>query len=202
MPVNLVDDKAFGSYHLADNPAMYQPAVANNFRFIVYGIDRMVRAGTRDEYVTNGQEIIDFSVKSVTLPSFQQSPVTISRGNSQVHFAGVPQWQQGNLTIYDYINADGKSVLQAWQAQQYDVNRDVVYRQSTSNYKKDCHLIEYTSDNQMVRYWELKGCWITNLTEQPFDATNGNTAREIQASIQYDRAIPHMPDEELVALEP
>ena len=86
MPVNLVDDKAFGSYHLADNPAMYQPAVANNFRFIVYGIDRMVRAGTRDEYVTNGQEIIDFSVKSVTLPSFQQSPVTISRGNSQVHF--------------------------------------------------------------------------------------------------------------------
>ena len=96
----------------------------------------------------------------------------------------------------------GLPVLQAWQAQQYDVNRDVVYRQSTSNYKKDCHLIEYTSDNQMVRYWELKGCWITNLTEQPFDATNGNTAREIQASIQYDRAIPHMPDEELVALEP
>lgn len=201
MPVNLTQDGYFGTYHLADNPASYQPAVSNNYRFIVYGIDDMIRAGATDDHITGGQEIIDFSVKSVTLPSFQQQPVTVNRGNSQVHFAGVPQWQAGSVVIYDYINADGKSVLQAWQAQQYDVNRDVVYRVATTGYKKDCHLIEYTTENKMVRYWELKGCWITNLTEQPFDSTNGNTAREITASIQYDRAIPHMPDEELIALE-
>ena len=201
MPVNLTQDEYFGTYHLADNPANYQPAVSNTFRFIVYGIDRMLRAGSIDDYVTGGQEIIDFSVTSVSVPSFQQQPVTVNRGNSQVHFAGVPQWQSGTLVINDYINADGKSVLQAWQAQQYDVNRDVVYRAATTGYKKNCHLIEYTSENRMVRYWELKGCWITNLTEQNFDSTQGNQARTITASIQYDRAIPHMPDEELIALE-
>lgn len=202
MPVNLIQDDSFGTYHLADNPSNYQPAVSNNFRFIVYGINRMVRAGTSDEYVTNGQEIIDFSVRSVQVPSFSQSPVTISRGNSQVHFAGTPTFAQGQqVVIYDYINADGKSVLQAWQAQQYDVNRDVVYRVATTGYKKNCHLIEYTSENQMVRYWELKGCWITNLTEEAFDSQNGNQARTVTATIQYDRAIPHMPDEELIALE-
>ena len=200
MAVNLVDDKSFGTYHLADNPALYQPAVSNTFRLIVYGIDDLVRAGTRDEHIKNGQEIVDFSVKSVNLPSFSQSPVTINRGNSQVHYAGVPQWSDGGITIYDYIDADGKSVLQAWQAQQYDVLRDVVYRVATSGYKKKAHLIEYTSDNRMVRYWELQGCWITNLSESPFDSTNGSSAREIQATIKYDRAIPHMPDEELIAL--
>ena len=194
------NDRAFGTYHLADNPSQYQPAVSNTFRLIVYGIDNMRRAGTRDEYVKGGTEIVDFSVRSVNLPSFQQGAVTINRGNSQVHFAGTPQWSDGSITIYDYIDADGKSVLQAWQAQQYDVLRDVVYRVATTGYKKKAHLIEYTSDNRMVRYWELQGCWITNLSESPFDSTNGSSAREIQASIKYDRAIPHMPDEELIAL--
>lgn len=201
MPVNLTNDEYFSTQHLADNPAMYQPAVSNNFRFIVYGIDKMVRAGTTDEYITNGQEIIDFSVKSVTVPSFGQQPVTVNRGNSQIHFAGTPTFSDGTLVIYDHLNADGKSVLQAWQAQQYDVNRDVVYRVATTGYKKDCHLIEYTSEHKMVRYWELKGCWITNLTEGGFDVTNGTSAREVTAQIKYDRAIPHMPDEELIALE-
>lgn len=200
MPVNLTNNEYFGTYHLADNPALYQPAVSNNFRLIVYGIDRMIRAGTRDEYITNGQEIIDFSVNQVNFPNFSQQPVTINRGNSQVHFAGTPTWGTGSIRVYDYINADGKSVLQAWQAQQYNVLEDVVYRVATTGYKKNCHLIEYTSENKMVRYWELRGCWITQLQEEGFDSTQGTQARQITATIQFDRAIPHMPDEELIEL--
>ena len=64
-----------------------------------------------------------------------------------------------------------------------------------ADYKKDCTLIEYTPDYKQVRYWELKGCWISELSEEPFDMNNGDK-REISATIQYDRAIPHMPDEE------
>ena len=158
MPVNLVQDQYFGTYHLADNPAQYQPAVSNNFRFIVYGINNMLRAGTIDDYVTNGQEIIDFSVRSAFVPSFSQAAVSVNRGNSQIHFAGSPTFNTGNVVIYDYIGADGKSVLQAWQAQQYDVQRDVVYRVATTGYKKNCHLLEYTTENKLVRYWELQGC--------------------------------------------
>ena len=33
------------------------------------------------------------------------------------------------------------------------------------------------------------------------DATNGNSAREITAQIVFDRAIPHMTDEEMIPLE-
>ena len=156
MPVNLVQDDYFGTYHLADNPSSYQPATSNTFRFIVYGIDRMVRAGTSDEYVTGGQEIMDFSVKSVTIPNFSQGTVTVNRGNSKINFAGVPEFGTGSLVVYDYLGADGKSVLQAWQAQQYDVNRDVVYRVATTGYKKNCHLIEYTSENRMIRYKDIQ----------------------------------------------
>ena len=199
MPINLTNDEYFGTYHLADNPANYQPATSNNFRFIVYGIDNLLRAGTRDEYVTGGQEIMDFSVTQVFIPHFQQEDISVARGNSTVHFAGKPSFQSGQIVINDFIHADGKSVLQAWQAQQYNVLTDVVYRVATTNYKKNCHLIEYTTDNEMIRYWELKGCWIQSLSEQPMSSTD-NGARQVTASIVFDRAIPHMPDEELVTL--
>ena len=57
-----------------------------------------------------------------------------------------------------------------------------------------------TTENEMIRYWELKGCWIQSIQEQPMDS-NQNGARTITANIIFDRAIPHMPDEELMILQ-
>ena len=36
-----------GTYHLADNPQLYEPARSNNFEFIVMDIDELLRAGTK-----------------------------------------------------------------------------------------------------------------------------------------------------------
>ena len=75
----------FGTYHLADNPKSYQPIRTNNFRFLVSGLDRLLRvagdANDANDYITNGQEVIDFSVVSFTVPDFQQQPIEINRGN-------------------------------------------------------------------------------------------------------------------------
>ena len=35
----------FGAYHLADNPKLYQPVRTNNFRFVVTGLNNLLRAG-------------------------------------------------------------------------------------------------------------------------------------------------------------
>ena len=82
----------FGTYHLADNPKSYQPIRTNNFRFLVSGLDNLLRvAGDEnnlDDYINNGQEVIDFSVVSFTVPDFQQNVIDINRGNSTVHYAG------------------------------------------------------------------------------------------------------------------
>jgi hypothetical protein len=56
-----------------------------------------------------------------------------------------------------------------------------------SAYKKDCTLIEYTQDFEQVRSWKLHGCWVQNITEDPFNKEQDG-ARKIRASIVYDRA--------------
>ena len=84
----------FGTYHIADNPQAFQPMRSNNFRFLVYGLDRLLVVGGDEDddsdYIKNAQEVIDFSVVSFDAPNFQQQSVDIRRGNSMVRYAGVP----------------------------------------------------------------------------------------------------------------
>ena len=181
-----------GSYHLASNPSVYQPALSNNFEFIVTDIDNLRRAyeGT---LIPNAQEVLRFSVDTVSVPHFTQEPITIRRGNSVIKFAGVPTFESGRLVVNDYIGADTKSVLMAWQSLSYDVKNEKVG--SAVNYKKDCYLIEYTPDYRQIRQWILYGCWVSGIEEGDFNQSSGDK-RTLTATIQYDKAMMLLPDEE------
>ena len=186
----------YGVYHLADNPAHYQPVRTNNYRCICQGLEELVRVGgdenNRNDYLENAQEVIDFSVVSFDAPNFTQDEIQIRRGNSTVYFAGTPRFNTSNLVINDFVGADGKSILQAWQALSYDVVNDVI--NPSTKYKKDMLILEYTPDNVLLKVWELKGCWITSLTETGY-SSESPAKKTVTATIRYDRAIPRKPDE-------
>lgn len=184
-----------GTYHLADNPDLYEIQRSNNFEFLIQGIDKLLRpsANAEDEnaYITNGQEVIRLSVVRAPIPNFTQSEIQIKRGNSTMYAAGVPEFKPGSLVVNDYIGADGKSVLMAWQQLSYDFDTETVGKMS--QYKKDCTLIEYTPDYKQVRYWDLKGCWLTGIDEGDFDMESGDK-KQITATIRYDKAFMHLAD--------
>ena len=186
----------YGVYHLADNPAQYQPVRTNNYRCICQGLEELVRVGgdenNRNDYLENAQEVIDFSVVSFDAPSFTQDEIPIRRGNSTTYFAGTPRFNTSNLVINDFVGADGKSILQAWQALSYDVVNDII--NPSTKYKKDMLILEYTPDNVLIKVWELKGCWITSLTETGY-SSESPAKKTVTATIRYDRAIPRKPDE-------
>ena len=186
----------YGVYHLADNPAQYQPVRTNNYRCICQGLEELVRVGgdenNRNDYLENAQEVIDFSVVSFDAPNFTQDEIQIRRGNSTVYFAGTPRFNTSNLVINDFVGADGKSILQAWQALSYDVVNDII--NPSTKYKKDMLILEYTPDNVLLKVWELKGCWITSLTETGY-SSESPAKKTVTATIRYDRAIPRKPDE-------
>ena len=186
----------YGVYHLADNPAQYQPVRTNNYRCICQGLEELVRVGgdenNRNDYLENAQEVIDFSVVSFDAPNFTQDEIQIRRGNSTIYFAGTPRFNTSNLVINDFVGADGKSILQAWQALSYDVVNDII--NPSTKYKKDMLILEYTPDNVLIKVWELKGCWITSLTETGY-SSESPAKKTVTATIRYDRAIPRKPDE-------
>ncbi len=180
-----------GTYHLADNPQLFEVQRQNNFEFVVTDIDGIIRAGAlgteSNAKINNAQEMLRLSVTKAFVPHFTQEVVNIKRGNSTLKYAGVPSFPEGSIDFNDYIGADIKSILKAWQNLSYNVRTEKVGSLDVTNYKKDCYLIEYTPDYRKVRTWRLYGCWISSLSEGEYTSDSGDK-HQISCTIQYDRA--------------
>lgn len=191
-----MDATQVGSYHLADNPELYEIQRDNNFEFIVTGIDNIMRVGAEpgDESPTigNASQTLRFSVVSSSIPMFSQEVLTIRRGNSVMKFAGAPTFSEGTLVVNDYIGADSKSTLMAWQNLSYNVKTERVG--SMKDYKKTCYLCEYTPDYKLVRTWKMLGCWVSGLSEGDFNMESSGK-KTISATISFDKAFMELPEE-------
>jgi len=173
-----------GAYVLADNPKLYEIQRRNNFEFVVPDMDNILRAGTSSK-ITNAKEVLRVSVVSAPIPHFSQNPIEIRRGNSVIKAAGVPTFTNGTLVVNDFIGADTKAVLMAWQNLSYNVRTEKVGLMA--DYKKIAWLTEYTPDYQVVRKWKLSGCWVSSITEQDYNM-DSNDKGTISATIEYDKA--------------
>lgn len=184
-----------GTYLLADNPSLYEPQRSNNFDFVVTGLTNMLRAGAlgdeQNAYIANAQEVLRIAVDSAFVPHYTQDPITVRRGNDTVKYAGAMTFGEGSLVIKDFIGADTKAALLAWQNLSGNVRTEKVGH--ASDYKKDAYLIEYTPDYQTVRRWVLKGCWISGLSEDAYSQGSADV-RLVTATIQYDKGYPDMSD--------
>lgn len=183
------------AYHLGSTHRAYQPAKKNFFEFIVEDLTNLLKPGVEKElaqdsdYITDGQEVIRLTINKAPVPHYELNEIEIRKGNSSVWYAGTPTFSDGTLEVDDMIGANSKAVLEAWQNLAYNVNTDQGGR--AINYKKNCTLIEYTSDHVKVRSWKLIGCWIKNITENDYDKESDDLQR-VQATIRYDRAIPEV----------
>lgn len=180
------------AYHLGSTHRAYQPAKKNFFEFIVEDLTSLLKPGVEQElaqeadYITDGQEVIRLTVNKAPVPHYELNEIEIRKGNSSVWYAGTPTFSEGTLEVDDMIGANSKAVLEAWQNLAYNVLNDQGGR--AINYKKNCTLIEYTSDHVKVRSWKLIGCWIKGISENDYDKESDDLQR-VQATIRYDRAI-------------
>ncbi len=180
-----------GTYHLADNPQLFEIQRQNNYEFVVTDLDGILRAGAvgneKNARINNAQEMLRLAVSKASVPHFTQEVVPIKRGNSTLKYAGVPTFNEGSLSFHDFIGADITSILKAWQNLSYNVKTEKVGSLDVTNYKKDCYLIEYTPDYRKVRTWRLYGCWISSLSAGEYNNDSGEK-HMLDATIQYDRA--------------
>lgn len=177
-----------GSYHFSANKSVYEIQRGNNFEFVIDAALNNVSAyGAETKTFPNAQEYIRLSVSSTSVPHYEQSVIEVRRGNTAVKYAGPMSWPSGTLQCYDFIGAETLDILMAWQAQSGNPLYQTVGQQA--EYKKNATLMEYTPDySEVVRVWQLDGCWISGISEQEFSQDSGNSTRIINCTIQYDRA--------------
>lgn len=177
-----------GAYHFSANKELFELQRGNNFDFVIdLDLNGISAYGTPSKTFPRAQENIRLSVSSTSVPHFKQNVIEVRRGNTGVKYAGVLSWDSGTLECYDFIGAETKDILMAWQALSGNPLYQTVGQQK--DYKFDAQLIEYTPDyNEIVRTWKLDGCWISSISEEPFSTDSGNNARKINCTIEYDRA--------------
>lgn len=179
--------------HISTNLANYEAARTGFFSLIVDDIDNIINAAysgeasdaTANDKIARAQETLKLNVVKASVPHFTLDVKQYKRGNDTVKFAGVPEFNQGSITVDDVVGLDTKSILMAWQALAYNVYTRKGGRMK--DYKKTCTLIEYTQDFEQVRSWTLYGCWVSSIDESDFDKENDDK-RQITAKIEYDRA--------------
>lgn len=184
--VSELSNNPVGTYYLADNPQYYEPQRTNTFSFYVAGLDQLLK----DHNITintdtSVEKVLELSVKTSSVPHFGIDPITINRGNSQMKFAGKPTFDAGSITVNDYIGAQTKDILMAWQSLAYNVETEKVGL--ASDYKLDAFLLEYAPDYTLVRTWVLRGCWVTKISEDNYDHEN-TSAKTLTVDISYDKA--------------
>lgn len=180
-----------GTYYMADNPQLYEPQRGNNYEFIVTDLSNLRPSGDNTMAPTwpNAQEVLRLSVTSAAIPHYTQQDIAVRKGNSTLYFAGLPEFGEGSFAFNDFIGAQTKDILMAWQALSGNILTEKVGLQS--DYKKEAYLIEYTPDWQIHRQWKMFGCWIKGISEDPYNSENGDK-HNITATIRYDRAIIDM----------
>lgn len=192
----------YGAYHISNNAHEYNPQRKNNFTLVVNGLANIPRVGSVDsslgdlgpvDLIANGQEQLILGLLSTDTPQISQNPIEINRGNSTIKFPGKPTFNTLNMTFYDYIGSDVKDTLMAWQNLSYNLKYD--YVGNASSYKKDCQLLQLTPDGTLVRYWEIKGAWLQNVTPGDFNMNSGDEAQTVNAELCYDWAQLHLPDD-------
>lgn len=188
---NQMANKPIGTYHLADNPNLYEVQRTNNYEFIIDPSINGIEKADGEGSIANAQELIRLGVTSASIPHFTQQPIEVKRGNSTLKYAGVPTFDSGTITCNDYIGAEVKEVLMAWQNLSYNVTTEKVGL--AADYKKDCILVEYSPDYQVMRTWKMYGCWISGLSEDNFDSETNNK-KKITVTIQYDKGVLEAPE--------
>lgn len=179
--------------HITENISQYEAARSSFFVFTVHlGNDRLLHpeatpgSESDSDYFKNAEDYIRLNVVKASVPTFTVETHTYRRGNDVVKFAGVPTWPEGSITVDDVVGLHVKDMLYAWLYKAYNPNTRAGGHMA--NYKKTCELMEYTQDYQLVRTWTLEGCFITGISEAPFDRENDDK-RQLEVAISYDRAI-------------
>lgn len=200
MAVN--DSITKGAYHISNNTVEYNPQRKNNFTLVVQGLTNLPRVGsidssigtlTDDDIIANGQEQIILALRTCDVPQVTQNAININRGNSTIKFAGKPSFNSLNFEAYDYIGSDVKDTLLAWQNQSYNTKYD--YVGNAWGYKKDCQLFQLTPTGDIVRYWDIKGAWLSSVQPGNFSVDSGDEAQTVSATLEYDWAEMRLPDD-------
>ena len=188
------------AYHISQNKVEYNPQRKSNFILVIDFENDLPRVGS-DEGTTDASSIISADeaqkqvvlfLKSCDTPNVSLGEMSVDRGNSVIKFAGKPTFSDISFVAYDFIGANIKDTLLAWQNLAYNSKYD--YIGNARGYKKHCQLIQQTPNGTMVRYWDIEGAWPKNVEPGDYDYSSEDQ-QDVSCTLAIDWAEMHTPED-------
>ena len=175
-----------GTYHMAQSND-FEPQRTNNFEVQITGLEKLTTVDKGLAIASNAGDLITLSTDSFSAPQVSVGTVDISYGNNKIHFAGVPEFSGGSLTLNDYIGINIERILTAWFKLVYNMKTKAVG--IATDYKKVAYMIEYAPDGTQARQWQLIGCFPTSIQLGDY-SQDGANVRKITMELSYDYCVP------------
>lgn len=124
--------------------------------------------------------------KAVSLPTIDNSPITLEYGNTQMKIKGKTKWNDINITCYAY---ERMTMNQLW-AYLNDLHQDVVQGSDeyADTYKKDIQLQLLGPTDNVVGTWKLIGAFASLINMGNMDWSTEEVVQP-ELTIAYDYAL-------------
>ena len=126
------------------------------------------------------------AVESSPSPVISNDPIELAYGNSKVKVAGQATFDDFDIQIKDFIDADMEMYLYDWRGQVYDPWTDRIGW--AKDYKRNGFLHQYAPDGTCQRSWKLWGVWPTNFNGGDFQYDGGDK-KLISMTLSVDKAV-------------
>jgi hypothetical protein len=160
----------------------FEPQRQNNWGLVVMGLPN--------------EDILSLSLVTGFLPRRAMEEVPISYGNEVVYVSGKPGWDQGVVTVRDFIDRPTAKVVYDWSLQVYDPRDGHIGL--ARDYKKEAEVVLFAPNTREFagvanpigqRVWTLHGVWPSsvNFAQNGLDQTSADIVR-IELVLRYDKA--------------
>jgi hypothetical protein len=160
------------------------PSGFENSQGAKYEVQRTHNFEIRIHDIGNTEEEIALAIEQGFLPNITIDPIELPKGNRTVKVAGRPTFDNGSITVKDWIGVDMEKLIYDWMKKVYDPDTDKVG--FASDYKKPATIIELSPDGSIERHWDLEGVWPTSVNFGTLD--NGSADKKtIEIQLAYDK---------------
>jgi hypothetical protein len=130
------------------------------------------------------------NVVSVQRPNMSHEEVVVDTYNSKIYLAGKHSWEAITIELRDDITSATSTLLDQQVARQIDMANQSSPQAGVS-YKFGLSIENLNGGNpapEILDAWVLSGCYITHLTYNESNYTNGGDYQTISIQLRFDNA--------------
>jgi len=132
-----------------------------------------------------GQDLIQLCIEKAFLPSETTEEIEIWYGNEVRKVAGPTKFEDGTLSIKDFVDQAAYAQCVAWRRQVYNADDGSIGMAAV--YKKEASITLYAPNGTTARVIKLIGCWPKALKANDLDYT-ANEKVLVEMTLAYDKA--------------